>query len=83
MGADVWRGTALRHRVNDEPFIGLLAIAGNPVLQDEVKPSIIGGSVVAALLGAVFFAQRMSLASRMSTCCGASSYSARSEEARF
>lgn len=33
-------------------FIGLLAFAGNPALQDEVKLGILAGSVIAALLGA-------------------------------
>lgn len=32
-------------------FIGLLAFAGNPLLQDEVKIGILGGSFVAGLLG--------------------------------
>ena len=33
-------------------FIGLLAFAGNPILQDEVKLGILVGSLVAALAGA-------------------------------
>ena len=32
-------------------FIGLLAFANNPVLQDEVKIGILGGSLLAGLLG--------------------------------
>ena len=34
-------------------FIGLLAFAGNPLLQDEVKLGIIVGSVIAAALGSL------------------------------
>lgn len=34
-------------------FIGLLAFADNPVLQDEVKLGILAGSVIAALSGTV------------------------------
>jgi Na+:H+ antiporter, NhaA family len=34
-------------------FIGLLAFAGNPVLQEEVKVGILSGSLLAALLGAL------------------------------
>ena len=32
-------------------FIGLLAFANHPVLQSEVKVGILGGSLVAGLLG--------------------------------
>jgi NhaA family Na+:H+ antiporter len=34
-------------------FIGLLAFAGNLLLQDEVKLGIIAGSVIAAALGSI------------------------------
>lgn len=32
-------------------FIGMLAFADDPVLQDEVKVGILGGSLLAGLLG--------------------------------
>jgi NhaA family Na+:H+ antiporter len=32
-------------------FIGMLAFANDPVLQDEVKIGILGGSLLAGLLG--------------------------------
>jgi len=44
-------------------FIGLLAFAGNPLLQEEVKIGILGGSVLAGLLGWIvlrFFSQDVS-----------------------
>lgn len=34
-------------------FIGLLAFAGNETLQEEVKVGILGGSLVAAVLGSL------------------------------
>lgn len=47
-------GTALLwHRLYHEPFIGLLAFAGDPGLQEEVKLGILCGSGLAAILGAL------------------------------
>lgn len=37
-------------------FIGLLAFARDPILQDEVKIGILGGSLIAGILGAIILA---------------------------
>ena len=51
-------------------FIGLLAFASNPILQSEVKVGILGGSLIAGILG--YFVLRMAGSSNSSKIEGSS-----------